>query len=181
MGESYTIRDQQAIYFVTFTIVDWVDVFTRKIYKDICIESLDYCRKSKGLKIYGYVIMSNHIHLILQSETQPLSDIIRDFKKFTAKKMLLYIETSNQESRKEWMLNKFEFNAKKNLRNSKYQVWTHDNHAEELLTTKFIQQKLNYIHQNPIRAGIVQNDFEYLYSSARNYAGLSYELEIDFV
>ena len=88
--------------------------------------------------------MSNHIYLILQSETQPLSDIIRDpiaigFKKFTAKKMLLYIETSNQESRKEWMLNKFEFNAKKNLRNSKYQVWTHDNHAEELLTTKFPQ------------------------------------------
>ena len=67
------------------------------------------------------------------------------------------------------------------MRNSKYQVWTHDNHAEELLTTKFIQQKLNYIHQNPIRACIVQNDFEYLYSSARNYSGLSYELEIDFV
>ena len=119
--------------------------------------------------------MSNHLHLILQSKTLPLSDIIRDFKKFTANSIIDYIEDGFNESRKEWILNRFQFNASKHQRNSKYQVWTHDNHAEELLSTKFIQQKLDYIHQNRVWAGIVQNDYEYLYSSARNYAGLSYE------
>jgi len=148
MGSSYTIKDQHAIYFVTFTIVDWVDVFTRKIYKDICIESLAFCRAKKGLKIFGYVIMSNHIHLILQSETLSLSDIIRDFKKFTANRIIDFMEEGFNESRKEWILNRFLFNASKHQRNSKYQVWTHENHAEELLSTKFIQQKLDYIHQS---------------------------------
>lgn len=120
MAESYTVRDQQAICFVTFNIVDCIDIFIRKVYKDICIESLDYCRKNKGLKIYSYVIMSNHIHLIIQNEKIPLSGTIRDFKKFTAKKMLDFIKTTNNESRKEWLLNKFEFNAKRHLRNSKF-------------------------------------------------------------
>jgi REP element-mobilizing transposase RayT len=150
MGNSYTIKDQHAMYFVTFTILDWVDVFTRKIYKDICIESLAFCREKKGLKIFGYVIMSNHLHLILQSETLPLSDIIRDFKKFTANRIIDYMEDGFNESRKEWILNRFQYNAAKHQRNSKYQVWTHENHPEELLSTKFIQQKLDYIHQNPV-------------------------------
>ena len=125
--------------------------------------------------------MSNHLHLILQSETLPSSDIIRDFKKFTANRIIDFMEDGFNESRKEWILNRFQYNASKHQRNSKYQVWTHDNHAEELLSTRFIQQKLDYIHQNPVRAGIVQNDYEYLFSSARNYAELSNELEIDFV
>jgi REP element-mobilizing transposase RayT len=181
MAEAYTVRDQQAIHFVTFTIVDWIDVFTRKIYKDICINSLDFCRKNKGLKIYSYVIMSNHIHLIVQAENYHLSDIIRDFKKYTSKRIIETIETIAIESRKEWILSKFEYNAKKHMQKSKYQVWQRDSHAEELISTKFIEQKKNYIHQNPVRAGIVQYEYEYLYSSARNYAELSNELEIDFV
>jgi REP element-mobilizing transposase RayT len=181
MSHPYTVKDQHAIYFVTFTIVDWIDVFTRKVYKDFCIESLNFCRKNKGLKIYGYVIMSNHIHLILQSETLHLSDIIRDFKKFTANQIIEFAQKSVHESRADWMLDKFKFNAAKHKRNSIYQVWTHDNHSEELLSTKFIEQKLNYIHQNPVRAGVVQYDYEYLYSSARNYANLTNEMEIDFI
>jgi REP element-mobilizing transposase RayT len=125
--------------------------------------------------------MSNHIHLILQSETLHLSDIIRDFKKFTANQIIEYAQKSVHESSADWMLDKFKFNAAKHKRNSFYQVWTHDNHSEELLSTKFIEQKLNYIHQNPVRAGVVQYDYEYLYSSARNYANLTNEMEIDFI
>ena len=100
MKEGYVIRDQTLPHFITSTVVDWIDIFTRQAYRDIVIESLDYCIKNKGMLLYGYVIMSNHIHLIIQSEEGKLSDLIRDFKKFTAKNILKKIQNS-PESRKE--------------------------------------------------------------------------------
>jgi len=106
MKEGYTIKDQEKPHFITCTVVDWVDIFTRKIYKDIVISSLEYCIKEKGMILYGYVIMSNHIHLIIQSKESKLSDLVRDFKKFTAKNILETIKTE-PESRKEWMLDLF--------------------------------------------------------------------------
>ncbi|MFZ1455585.1 MAG: transposase, partial [Saprospiraceae bacterium] len=98
-------------FLLTFHVVDWVDlpagwqtgVFTRKIYRDIVLESLDYCRKHKGLQVWAYVIMSNHVHAILSAETGNLPGIIRDFKRHTASKILKEIKESN-ESRKDWML-----------------------------------------------------------------------------
>ncbi len=83
MKEGYIIRDQEKTHFITATVVDWIDVFTRKNYKDVVIDSLNYCIKNKGMILYGYVIMSNHIHLIIQSKNGNLSHLIRDFKKFT--------------------------------------------------------------------------------------------------
>ena len=125
MSIGYQIYNQHAVYFLTFTIVDWVDIFTRKVYKDIIIDSLNFCQKNKELKIFGYVIMSNHLHLIVQAIGEiPLSDIIRDFKKYTANNIIKSIETAN-ESRREWILHRFKFNASLNKRNSHYQVWTH--------------------------------------------------------
>ncbi|GHV58754.1 hypothetical protein FACS1894182_11750 [Bacteroidia bacterium] len=78
------------------------------------------------------------------------SDTIREFKSFTAKKILEAVHTE-AESRREWMLNIFEFSAKQHTRNEKYQVWTHENHAEIIYSNKFIDQKINYIHDNPVR------------------------------
>ncbi len=92
MPYTYTIGDQFGQYFVTFTVHQWVDVFTRNDYKDILIDSLKHCQKEKGLLIYEWVIMTNHIHLILSSEGDPLSDIIRDFKKYTSRKIIDAIE-----------------------------------------------------------------------------------------
>ena len=88
MKEGYVIRDQSLPHFLTATIVDWVDAFFRKAYRDCVIECLDFCIKNKGMILYSYVIMSNHIHLIIQSTDGILSDLIRDFKKFTAKTIL---------------------------------------------------------------------------------------------
>lgn len=93
MKEGYIIRDQTLPHFITPTVVDWIDVFTRQSYRDIVIESLDYCIANKGMILYGYVIMSNHIHMIVQSEEGKLSDLIRDFKKYTAKKFLKVFKT----------------------------------------------------------------------------------------
>lgn len=166
--EGYIIRDQSKTHFITATVVDWVDVFSRKAYRDCIIESLDFCIKNKGMILYGYVIMSNHIHLIIQSDKNKLSDLIRDFKKFTAKTILHKIETE-PESRADWMLKRFEFACKSHRRNEKYQFWQYGNHPEEIFSEKFFWSKLDYIHLNPVRAGIVVKASHYLYSSASNY------------
>ncbi len=173
----YQINDQTKAHFITATVVDWVDVFSRKIYKDIVIESLDFCIKNKGMNLYGYVIMTNHIHMVVQSENGKLSDLIRDFKKFTARTILDTIE-SEPESRKDWMLKRFEFACRSHSRNEKYQFWQYGNHPEEVFTEKFLWQKLDYIHLNPVRAGIVEKASHYLYSSASNYVNGNGLLEI---
>lgn len=169
--EGYQIRNQDARHFLTFTVCGWIDLFTRKEYKDILIDSLKYCQKEKGLVLNAFVIMSNHVHLIGKATgNNSLSDIVRDFKKFTHKKMIQVVE-SEKESRRLWMLHQFKYYASRHSRNENYQIWTNDNHPEECFTEDFTLVKLNYIHQNPVRAGIVLNPEEYIYSSAANYMG----------
>ena len=180
MSTGYKISEQDELHFVTFQIVKWIDIFTRKIYRDIVLESLHFCRQNKGLEIYAFVIMSNHIHLLIRSETGKLSDTIKEFKSFTAKKILAAVDTE-AESRREWMLNLFEFSAKQHKRNEKYQVWTHENHAEIVYGNQFMDSKINYIHENPVCAGIVEKAVDYLCSSARNYAGLDGVLEVTVI
>ncbi len=180
MTHGYKIENQKEAHFLTFQIVGWVDLFTRQIYRDIVIDSLKYCRTGKGLQIFGYVIMSNHVHLLVQSKYGNLSSIIRDFKSYTSKIFLKNVQ-HEQESRRSWMLKYFRDAAKKHRRNSIFQIWTHENHPENVFSNKFIAQKLNYIHDNPVRAGIVQNPEDYSYSSARNYADLDALMEIDLL
>jgi REP element-mobilizing transposase RayT len=86
MSHQYRVRNPEEIYFVTFTIVDWIDIFTRPAYKQLIIDSLIYCQQNKGLEIYAYCLMTNHLHLLVSAQ-QPanLPDIIRDFKKHTNK------------------------------------------------------------------------------------------------
>ncbi|MDI1305866.1 MAG: transposase [bacterium] len=178
MKEGYVIRDQTLPHYITATVVDWIDVFTRQTYRDSIIESLDYCIKNKGMILYGYVIMSNHIHLIIQSHDGKLSDLIRDFKKFTAKNILDKIQVV-PESRKEWMLERFKLAAEKHTRNKNYQFWQYGNHAEEIYTNKFMWSKLDYIHLNPVRAGLVEKASQYIYSSANNYINDTGLLQIE--
>ena len=168
MKEGYVIRSQEKPHFITATVVDWIDVFTRKNYRDCIIDCLDFCIKNKGMIVYGYVIMSNHIHLIVQSKEGKLSELIRDFKKFTAKTILDKIQTE-PESRREWMLERFELATESHSRNKNYQFWQYGNHAEEIYSEQFMWSKLNYIHLNPVRAGLVVKTSEYIYSSSSNY------------
>src|SRR5687767_12702944 len=99
----YKIRDQQAMHFITFAVVEWVDALTRQEYKEIILDSLRYCIKEKGLEVYSWVIMSNHVHFILSAkEGFKLSDILRDFKRHTSVKIIEAIKNNPQESRKEW-------------------------------------------------------------------------------
>ncbi len=166
----YKIGNQSAIHFITFATVEWVDVFTRKQYANIIVDSLKYCQQEKGLVIYGWCLMSNHLHLIVSAENDNLSDILRDFKKYTAVQLIKAIKENTQESRKNWMLWIFKTAGSKNSNNKNYQFWRQDNHTKELDTSYLLKQKLDYIHNNPVESGIVVNCFDYLYSSARNYS-----------
>ncbi|WP_458308947.1 transposase [Croceiramulus getboli] len=122
MKEGYIIRDQEKPHFITATVVDWIDVFTRKAYRDIVIDCLQFCIVNKGMVLYGYVIMSNHIRLALQSEQGQLSDLIRDFKKYTAIKILEKIQME-PESRRQWMLERFKKATESHYRNKNFQFW----------------------------------------------------------
>jgi len=172
-GDNYKITDQNAMHFLTFTVVDWVDAFTKKDYRLELVDSMNYCIKEKGLIVYGWVIMSNHMHAIWQAkEGYLLSDIIRDFKKFTAKSIISMIKEGN-ESRKVWMLKKFEYAGKRLNRISEYKFWKDSNHAIYLgpEDTKMKEQKLEYIHNNPVKAMLVHSADDYVFSSAGDYAG----------
>jgi REP element-mobilizing transposase RayT len=170
MPTGYQIKNQEAAYYLTLQVVFWIDLFSRKDYRDIVIESLKFCQREKQLEIFAFVIMSNHIHLLARSDKEDLSGTLRDLKKFTSKRIIDQIENS-AESRKEWMLNLFKFAAKRQNKNGECQVWTHENHAIEVFSSAFVDSKIEYIHNNPVRAGIVERAEEYIYSSAKNYAG----------
>ena len=169
MSNRYKIHDTSGMYYMTMSIVGWIDVFSRQRYRDIVIESLRYCQKEKGLTLHAYVIMTNHIHIVASPKTGfNLVDIVRDFKKFTAKTIWESID-KEPESRREWLQYMFKYFAKYNTKDQVYQIWTHDNHPIELWSQAVIAQKINYIHQNPVRAGWVEYPEQYIYSSASNY------------
>ena len=175
----HKIVNQQSLHYLTLTTVGWIDVFTRKQYRDIVIDSLRFCQEHKGLVLYAYVIMSNHLHLIAQAQApHRLSDTLRDFKKFTGPTIIETIKASPKESRQDWLLHVMKYHAKYNRGNRSYQCWQHDNHPVELVSPKWIAQKLNYIHWNPVRADLVDAAEDYRYSSARNYLGREGVLEV---
>jgi REP element-mobilizing transposase RayT len=151
-------------------VVEWVDIFTRQRYRNIVIDSLNFCIDNKGLEVYAYVIMSNHIHILARAANNDLSEVVRDFKRHTSR-MIIKSMLTEPESRAKWMLDIFKKAASEHSRNELYQVWTHENHAEEIYSPAFTLQKIKYIHDNPVRAGIVTKAEDYMYSSARNYSG----------
>ena len=135
MSSKYKINDHQSLHFITFATVEWVDALSRPLYKDVIIESLKFCTINKGLALYAYVIMSNHVHLIASAkEGYNLSDILRDFKKHTSKTLLVMIAENKQESRRSWMLWLFQSAGSKNSNNKKFQFWRQDNRPIELST-----------------------------------------------
>ncbi len=162
MGLAYIIKDQSGVHFITCTVHQWVDIFTRKEYIDIFLDSIKFCQKEKGLVVFAWVVMTNHVHLIVKSKDDNLSDIIRDFKKFTASKIIKSISDNPKESRRKWLL----WLLKKE---DKIWFWEAGYHAEEIKIISFFQTKLEYIHLNPVRTRFVEKEEEYNYSSCGDY------------
>jgi len=156
------------MYFVTSTIVGWVDLFTRWQLKHVILDSLRYCQKEKGLVIHAWCLMPSHLHMIIRSIDEDLPSIMRDFKRHTNKELIKTIHHIG-ESRREWMLGLFSEVADGLQRLRNYKVWQDGNHPKLLTSSEFIKQKLDYIHNNPVADEIVDAPEEYLYSSARDY------------
>jgi putative transposase len=170
MSEKYKIGDDELPHFITFSVVNWIDALTRNEYKDIIVQSLQHCIAEKGLKLNAWVLMSNHVHLIAQCKNGfKLSDCLRDLKKYTSKKIMECIKNNTKESRKEWMVWMFERAGKRNSNNTGFQFWQQGNHPIELVTNEMINERLDYLHNNPVKAGIVYKPEDYVYSSAIDY------------
>lgn len=181
MSEKYKFYDPNEMYFITPTIIGWVDVFTKSRYCELVLDSLKYCQKNKGLVIHAWVIMSNHLHLIVSRRSENvLQDIIRDFKRFTSIEIIKLIKESN-DSRKLWMLEVFS-NAAANLKRvNSYKVWQDGNHPIALTSNEEIDQRLEYLHNNPIGEEIVHKQEDYIYSSASDYTGGKGLLDIELI
>ena len=104
MSSKYKFRNQENLYFVTSTVVYWLDVFIRNEYREEILKSIRYCQANKDLELYGWSIMTSHVHLIIGTTGNPLQNIIRDLKRHTAEALHTSIETYPTESRREWML-----------------------------------------------------------------------------
>ncbi|MGB0868512.1 MAG: transposase [Flavobacteriales bacterium] len=169
MSRNYKYHNPCGIYFVSFAVVFWISVFIRDNYSEIIIRHLKYAQKHKGLVLYGYCIMPNHVHLIFSSETNEPAKLLQSIKSSTSKEILTTIESNDTESRKEWMLWMFQHAVKKYNKTSKHQFWRNNNKPIELWSNKVFDQKLEYIHNNPVEEGFVEKPYFWKYSSARNY------------
>ncbi|MDA9576145.1 transposase [Flavobacteriaceae bacterium] len=179
MSRKYKFHNKSAAYFISFATVYWLDVFTRQVYFNVLEESIDFCSKEKGMKVFAYCFMPSHVHLIFMSNNDDPSGLIWDFKGFTARKIIKTIEDNPQESRKEWLLWMMERVGKKNSNVKQRQFWQQHNKPIELWSDKVIQQKIDYVHNNPVESGFVTDPVDWKYSSARNYQEDQTVLEID--
>lgn len=157
MSRKYKFGENDKLYFISYAVVYWIDVFIRKKYREIVIDSWRYCQQHKGLEIYGWVIMPSHVHLIIGSNKENLDGIARDMKSHTSTQLRKCITSYAGESRKEWMLWMMERAGRKNSNNDNWQFWQQHNKPIMLLSQEMFQQKLAYIHNNPVEAGFVEN------------------------
>lgn len=169
MGDKYAFRHPNDRYFMTFTVIEWMDIFTRLAHRQIVVDSLNFCVRNKGLVVNAWVIMSNHVHLLARAEEgKRMGDLVRDLKTHTSKAVRKSI-MMEPESRREWLLDKMAFTARKTQRAEHYKLWQDGSHAMDIVSDKFIHQKVEYIHNNPVRNGLVALPEHYVFSSARDY------------
>lgn len=167
------IYDEGACYFTTFNIVDWVDVFIRPVYKQTVVHTLNYFIETRKITVYSWCLMSNHLHLLAAPVQGSMAELEKDFKSFTTKKILEAIDTE-PEIRKQWMMERFENFGNILGLNKKYHVWQNCSSPLyiDLKKTDLLLEHFEFIHGNPVRDKIVDIQAEYVYSSARDYAGI---------
>jgi REP element-mobilizing transposase RayT len=181
MSRKYKFLNKEGLYFVSFATVYWIDVFIRPAYNQIILDSLTYCQNNLGMELYCWCIMPSHIHLIFRAKNNDPEIILGRFKEHTAKQLIAIITSNIQESRKEWMLWMFKRAASKSSNVKQNQFWQHHNKPIELWSAAVIEQKADYIHNNPVEAGFVTEPSNWQYSSAIDYAGCKGLIDIEFL
>ena len=163
MRSRYRINAENAAHFITSTVVEWLPVFTTSACCDILVRSFDYCRQHKGLRIYAWVILDNHFHAIVSGPN--LAETLRDLMKFTARQILDQLKLEGRQ----WLLNQLAYFCAAHKRESVHQVWQEGVHPQSIASDEMMLQKLEYLHNNPVKRGLVASPEHWVYSSAHEW------------
>ena len=155
MSRKYGFNDNAKLFFVSFAVVYWIDVFVRNEYREIVLDSLRHCQRNKRPDVYAWCIMMSYVHLITGSESNSLAHIMRDLKSSTSRSIRLCMEEHQSESRKEWLLWVMKRAGMRNSNHNDWQLWQQDSHPIELYNAEIRKQKLDYLHLNPVVSGFV--------------------------
>ncbi len=169
----YKIYETEYPYFITSTINGWLPIFTRQESADIIFDSWRYLQREREFKLFAYVILENHLHMIVAAPA--LSKVIQNFKSYTARKIIDLLTQRNAETLLR-QLRAMKLNHKKE---SQYQVWQEGGKPKQIRDDKTMWQKIEYTHNNPVERGFVDEPVHWRWSSARNYAGSSGLIEVD--
>jgi len=164
MGRTrYKIYEPKHPHFVTCTILHWLPIFTRKESVDIILNSLKFLQKQDNLKLHAYIILENHLHMVLRSDD--LQKSMESFKKFTAREILKLLKRENAKT----ILDQLAFYKKAHRKEKSFQVWEEGYQPKLIQTEAMMKVKIDYIHYNPVKRGYVDKAIHWRYSSARNY------------
>jgi putative transposase len=170
----YRFNESDSAHFITSTVVEWLPIFTTPACCEILVDSLEYCRKHKGLQLHAWVIMENHFHAVVAAPNLP--GVIADLKKFTARALVDQLERE----KRHWLLTRLHEGKAANRIRSQYQVWQEGVHPQAIIDDAMMVQKIDYIHNNPVRRGCVAAQEHWRYSSAHEWlTGASVLLRCD--
>ena len=174
MRSRYRINTDNTAHFITSTIIEWLPVFTTAACCDILVRSFEYCRVHKGLRIHAWVILDNHFHAIVSGSQ--LARTVADLKKFTARQILDQFELE----RRDWLLNQLAYFCAAHKQASSHQVWQEGAHPQSIPSDAMMLQKLEYLHNNPVKRGFVVSPEHWRYSSAHEWLpGISPVIRVD--
>jgi len=174
MRTRYRINDPNRPHFITATIVEWLPIFTTSDCCDIVVRALRFARERKARRVYGWVIMDNHFHAIVAGPN--LAHTIGDLKKFTARKLVAQLKLEGRD----WLLNQLTYYRATYKLDSHHQIWQEGVHPQSIPTDAIMLQKLEYIHNNPVRRGLVASPEHWRYSSAHKWlAGVIPVMKVD--
>ncbi|MDR9416677.1 MAG: transposase [Gracilimonas sp.] len=166
MGRSrYKILDDRYPYFITSSIVEHYNILKFPNFRDIIINGLNFLTKERDIEINAYVIMHDHFHLIAKGED--LGIHMARFKSYTARRIL---DALDERHLKEW-LEKFRAAKRSHKKDREHQLWMEGIHPKQIMSHKMMEQKINYIHHNPVKAGLVEKGSDWKFSSWGDYNG----------
>ena len=168
----YTFQAGAQPHFITSTVVGWLPVFARPEPVQMVLDSLRFLQESEGLAVYAYVVLENHLHLVASAED--LAKQIARFRSFTARQIIDWMRTTGE---REWLQHLWYYKPRHKTK-SQHQLWRDGLHPQEIQNEAMMCQKLEYIHDNPVRRGYVDGPMHWRYSSARDYAGLPGLLDV---
>lgn len=160
----YRIFETEYPYFLTCTIVGWLPVFTRSEAVNIVLDSWRFLQTERDLKLFGYVIMENHLHFV--ASVPDLNKVLKDFKSYTARQIIDLLENRSAKV----ILRQLKAHKLSHKQQSTYQLWQEGSQPKQVYNDEVMRQKLDYMHYNPVKRGYVDELEHWRYSSARNYA-----------